>query len=367
MTIKEFNQLRSEEAQAEIFKCCGSTNWAIKLTDNRPFTTIDDLRITSDTIWSACSVDDFLEAFSHHPKIGDKNSLQKKFATKEWASNEQSGVNEASDTILNELANRNEEYEKKFGFIFIVCATGKPATEMLRLQEDRLSNTIGEELHIAMGEQMKITILRFQKLITVGDWSFIKPGQLTTHVLDTAIGKPGKDISIRLQIPVNGVWQTIAQGITNTDGRIADLLPAQKKLAHGNYKLVFDTGNYFASQKIKGFYPEVEIQFIVFDDADIDAAVKGAIAGKFRNSGQTCVSINRFYIQETVYHAFAEKLTAAVKELKVGNGLDKNVQVGPLINEKGLEKVKQSSNNPEQTTTQLLKYFRRVNCNITKG
>jgi len=81
--------------------------------------------------------------------------------------------------------------------------------------------------------------------------------------------------------------------------------------------------------------------FIVFDDADIDAAVKGAIAGKFRNSGQTCVSINRFYIQETVYHAFAEKLTAAVKELKVGNGLDKNVQVGPLINEKGLEKVKQ--------------------------
>ena len=81
--------------------------------------------------------------------------------------------------------------------------------------------------------------------------------------------------------------------------------------------------------------------FIVFDDADIDAAVKGAIAGKFRNSGQTCVSINRFYIQETVYHAFAEKLKAAVKELKVGNGLDKNVQVGPLINEKGLEKVKQ--------------------------
>jgi hydroxyisourate hydrolase len=94
----------------------------------------------------------------------------------------------------------------------------------------------------------------------------LKPGQLTTHVLDTAIGKPGKDISIRLQIPVNGVWQTVAQGITNNDGRIADLLPAQKSLAHGNYKLVFDTGNYFSAQKIKGFYPEVEIQFIVFDD-----------------------------------------------------------------------------------------------------
>nr|WP_262910935.1 NAD-dependent succinate-semialdehyde dehydrogenase [Sphingobacterium sp. SRCM116780] len=79
--------------------------------------------------------------------------------------------------------------------------------------------------------------------------------------------------------------------------------------------------------------------FIVFEDADIDAAVKGAIAGKFRNSGQTCVSINRFYVQENIYDSFAQKLTAAVKKLKVGNGLEKGVQVGPLINSKGLEKV----------------------------
>ena len=118
-----------------------------------------------------------------------------------------------------------------------------------------------------MGEQMKLTILRFQKFITEGDWSVLKQGQLTTHVLDTAVGKPGKGISVRLQIPVNGVWQSIAQGITNSDGRVGDLLPAQKKLAHGNYKLFFDTGSYFAAQKIKGFYPEVDIQFIVFDDA----------------------------------------------------------------------------------------------------
>ncbi|CDS99417.1 succinate-semialdehyde dehydrogenase I, NADP-dependent [Sphingobacterium sp. PM2-P1-29] len=80
--------------------------------------------------------------------------------------------------------------------------------------------------------------------------------------------------------------------------------------------------------------------FIVFEDADIEAAVKGAIAGKFRNSGQTCVSINRFYIQENIYDTFAQKLTEAVKKLKVGDGLDKGVEVGPLINSKGLEKVK---------------------------
>lgn len=80
--------------------------------------------------------------------------------------------------------------------------------------------------------------------------------------------------------------------------------------------------------------------FLVFDDADIDAAVAGAITGKFRNSGQTCVSINRFYVQDGVFDAFAKKLAAAVKKLKVGNGLDEGVQVGPLINQDGLDKVK---------------------------
>lgn len=79
--------------------------------------------------------------------------------------------------------------------------------------------------------------------------------------------------------------------------------------------------------------------FLVFNDADIDAAVEGAIAGKFRNSGQTCVSINRFLVQEDVYDDFSMKLAKAVSKLKVGNGLDKGVQVGPLINAKGLDKV----------------------------
>ncbi|MFT2009814.1 NAD-dependent succinate-semialdehyde dehydrogenase [Pontibacter sp. 13R65] len=81
--------------------------------------------------------------------------------------------------------------------------------------------------------------------------------------------------------------------------------------------------------------------FIVFDDADLDAAVKGAILSKFRNNGQTCVCVNRVLVQESVYDAFVEKFTQAVADLKVGNGLQKDVQVGPLINKKGLEKVQQ--------------------------
>lgn len=263
MTIKVFNKVNKIEKAKLLLSCCGSSTWADLMLKQFPFANEKDLIDAATDVWyNQCNSIDWLESFTHHPKIGDVKSLTKKFAGKEQAS-----VAAAAKKTIAELANANAAYEAKFGFIFIVCATGKLATEMLRLLEDRLSNSIGEELHIAMGEQMKITILRFQKLITEGNWNFLKTSQLTTHVLDTALGKPGKDISIRLQIPVNGVWQTIAQGITNSDGRIGDLLPAQKNLAHGNYKLVFDTGNYFASQKLKGFYPEVEIQFIVFDDA----------------------------------------------------------------------------------------------------
>ena len=262
MTIKQFNKISKAEKAKQLHSCCGSSFWIELMMNRFPFSNENELiDAAADNWYNQCNSIDWLESFTYHPKIGDIKSLTKKFAGKE-----QSSVASASKKIIKALADANKEYEAKFGFIFIVCATGKSATEMLRLLEDRLTNTIGEELHIAMGEQMKITILRFQKLITDGDWSFLRASQLTTHVLDTSMGKPGKDIAIRLQIPVNNVWQTIAQGITNSDGRIADLLPAQKDLAHGNYKLVFDTGNYFAAQKLKGFYPEVEIQFTISDD-----------------------------------------------------------------------------------------------------
>ena len=91
--------------------------------------------------------------------------------------------------------------------------------------------------------------------------------QVTTHVLDTAAGKPGKDISIRLMKKENDNWLAIAEGITNADGRISDLLPPGKILSAGDYKIIFNTGEYYKTQKIKTFYPAVEILFTVFDDS----------------------------------------------------------------------------------------------------
>ena len=149
----------------ELFKCCGCTIWADRLASKFPFQSLEELKKESDNIWFSLSENDWKEAFTHHPKIGDVKSLQEKFAsTKQWASAEQAAVNTATQTILQELKNGNDDYEKKFGYIFIVCATGKSAEEMLTILKSRINNSPEEEIKIAMEEQNKITHLRIDKL-----------------------------------------------------------------------------------------------------------------------------------------------------------------------------------------------------------
>jgi 2-oxo-4-hydroxy-4-carboxy-5-ureidoimidazoline decarboxylase len=166
MTLPEFNKLSADEAREALIKCCGSVNWANSLLALRPFENREALVNASDRIWETCTRADGLEAFTHHPKIGDLKSLEQKFAsTKEWAGGEQSGVNTAGEKVLVALAAGNAAYEKKFGFIFIVCASGKSATEMLDLLNQRIGNDPEKEWMIAMKEQNKITRLRLEKLI----------------------------------------------------------------------------------------------------------------------------------------------------------------------------------------------------------
>lgn len=166
MTIEKLNKLSSSHVFEELFKCCGSTAWAKQLTEQRPFASIEDLVFKSDRVWANATKEDGLEAFTHHPKIGDVKSLEKKFAsTKAWAGGEQAGVNVANQSVLKELAKGNNDYENKFGFIFIVCATGKSAEEMLSLLNERIGNDLETELKIAMNEQNKITKIRLEKLL----------------------------------------------------------------------------------------------------------------------------------------------------------------------------------------------------------
>lgn len=262
MTIEKFNGLAKDERAAMLKSCCGSATWVDQLVKLMPFTDGQQLIKAAESVWyEVCKENDWLEAFTHHPKIGDLSSLREKFAsTAHLAGGEQAAVSQASEQVLTSLARLNSEYESKFGFIFIVCATGKPADEMLRLLEDRLQNDMLSELRIAMGEQHKISLLRLRKLIET-DWSFLKVSQVTTHVLDTAAGRPAKGISIRL----SNLGHVIAQGITNEDGRIPDLLPPGRNIAPGHYKMTFDTGRYYSEQLQRTFYPRADIHFEIFD------------------------------------------------------------------------------------------------------
>jgi 5-hydroxyisourate hydrolase/2-oxo-4-hydroxy-4-carboxy-5-ureidoimidazoline decarboxylase len=267
MDLRQFNQQEKAVASDSLFSCCGAEKWVSLLLQHFPFASEKDLIERSTSIWyEQCGEDDWMEAFSHHPKIGDLKSLEEKFASsKHLTSTEQAGVADASHEVLVELAEANKSYHEKFGFIFIVCATGKSASEMLRLLTDRIQNTNHEELQVAMNEQHKITIIRLKKILNEADWSWMRNSQLTTHVLDTSLGKPGADISIKLQ-KHNRSWQTIAQGVTNADGRISDLLPPEKMLDAGNYKMVFETKKYFEDQNLKSFYPSIEVQFTIAGD-----------------------------------------------------------------------------------------------------
>jgi len=267
MTLIDFNNLSKNELAKRLSTCCGSVKWVQQMLVSFPITNEFDLVTKAAEIWyEQCTESDWLEAFTHHPKIGDVKSLAEKFAsTKHLAGNEQAGVEVATQTVLEQLAQANEDYANKFGFIFIVCATGKSADEMLRLLLDRITNSYQEELAIAMGEQQKITVIRLKKLLPKADWSSLKPSHITTHVLDTSVGKPGKDITIKLEGFINNSWQTITQGVTNADGRIGDLLASGRWLPPANYRMLFDTANYYQQLNTKTFYPEVPIVFTVFD------------------------------------------------------------------------------------------------------
>ena len=166
MTLESLNALPAGEASQEFLKCCGSVRWANAMTERRPYKTTEELARAASDVWWALEKSDWLEAFRSHPKIGEKKTADAvSQQSQHWSGQEQSGVRDANQDTIDALAQLNRQYEEKFGFIFIVCATGKSAGEMLVILRERLGNEIDAELPIAAAEQEKITELRLKKLV----------------------------------------------------------------------------------------------------------------------------------------------------------------------------------------------------------
>jgi 2-oxo-4-hydroxy-4-carboxy-5-ureidoimidazoline decarboxylase len=153
-------------AREALARCCGAERWVDAMIARRPFGNDDALFRAAGEAWAAMEEGDILEAFAHHPRIGaDLASLRARFApTKEWSAGEQAGVTSAGEQTLLALRDGNASYEARFGYIFIVCATGKSADEMLALLKARMNNTPDDELRIAAAEQAKIIEIRLSKL-----------------------------------------------------------------------------------------------------------------------------------------------------------------------------------------------------------
>ena len=166
MALEQLNALSSIDTEAEFLKCCGSTRWAREMTEARPFASLEELCEKADRVCESLNEEDWLEAFRAHPKIGErKAATDQSQQAQSWSTEEQSGVANAARETVDELAQQNRQYEARFGFIFIVCATGKSPEEMLTILQSRIGNDRHDELLIAAEEQRKITRLRLEKLL----------------------------------------------------------------------------------------------------------------------------------------------------------------------------------------------------------
>ncbi|MFT6924947.1 MAG: 2-oxo-4-hydroxy-4-carboxy-5-ureidoimidazoline decarboxylase [Psychromonas sp.] len=166
MSLNEINSANLAQAYALLENCCCAPNWVESMLSARPFADSIALLTASEKSFLQLTKNDYLAAFAGHPQIGDLTTLLAKYAnTSDSAGHEQAGMSDAEKSVVEEMHNLNQQYLQKFGFIFIVCASGKSAPQMLELIKKRISNDSLNELNIAANEQAKITTLRLEKLL----------------------------------------------------------------------------------------------------------------------------------------------------------------------------------------------------------
>ena len=155
-----------DEARSALGRCCASSRWVEAMLERRPFGSSETLRSAAREVWAHLARADYLEAFAGHPPIGARlGAMRERFAsTHGWSREEQAGVEAAAEAVLATLERANQAYLERFGYLFIVCATGKTAPELLALLRERLPNAPDRELLVAAAEQAKITELRLEKL-----------------------------------------------------------------------------------------------------------------------------------------------------------------------------------------------------------
>lgn len=307
--------------EEEFLACCGSTKFAKEMAKASPFSSLHDAVTAARDIWfNNVDVTGWLQAFSAHPQIGNPPSSSSHSTFAQWSKGEQStALATATSSSLQELSQWNTKYREKFGFIFLICASGKSTDEILAELKKRYPNRPIVEFEIAAKEEMKVTELRLEKLFStkenvpstgsknltvaakkVEDRVTIIGGHLsassaisavktsetptrirppiTTHVLDVSQGSPGAGIEVCLEMwkgrqprPVFGEsdiggWVFQGSSTTNSDGRSGQLLSIVDAVNPGIYRISFNTGKYCPG----GFFPYVSIVFEIRESQKLE-------------------------------------------------------------------------------------------------
>ncbi|XP_076892961.1 uric acid degradation bifunctional protein TTL-like isoform X2 [Bidens hawaiensis] len=299
-----------EFSKNDFISCCGSTQFAEQMVATGPFATYDEAVVAANDIWfNKVDVHGWLEAFAAHPQIG-QNPSHKNPTSAQWSKGEQStALATATDSTLQELYEWNSRYKQKFGFVFLIFASGRSTPEILSELKRRFSNRPIVELENAAQEQMKITELRLQKLFSNIQVSASQPPAsdvtkaegrvnvlgghitaplissdakssptttrsrppITTHILDVARGCPAAGVEVLLEMyndkqpgSVFGdldkdKWIPQGSSVTDKDGRSGQLMKMVNDLSPGVYRISFNTGKYNPN----GFFPFVSIVFVV--------------------------------------------------------------------------------------------------------
>ena len=165
----ELDRLTRDAARAELTRCCGAWRWVEEMLERRPFESREAVLRASDEVWATMGPGDWLEAFAHHPRIGERRAAAHDDSTAAaWSSEEQSAATSAGADLRRRLAEANEAYEHRFGHIFIVFAPGLGADEILAIMESRMRNDAQTELRVAAEEQRKITRRRLERVLDEG-------------------------------------------------------------------------------------------------------------------------------------------------------------------------------------------------------
>jgi OHCU decarboxylase len=162
-TLALWNEADAETAFTAMIACCGARRWANEMVALRPVENVEELSLTADRVWARMEEPDWMEAFACHPRIGERKPAHASAQSVAWSRQEQSSVSSAGERVLAELTEGNALYEQRFGFTYIVCATGKSAEEMLNILNRRLASDHTTELREAAEQQRQITQIRLGK------------------------------------------------------------------------------------------------------------------------------------------------------------------------------------------------------------